>query len=439
MASISTTAGSLDVQGLVSQLMTIERQPLTASQSRLSSYNSQLSDLGNLKSQLSTLQTKARALTTLDFVNIYKSTSSDTTVLSGTAGADASAGVYQINVTKLATSEQKVFDLRDGGSAITDKAAAIAGLNGSFSITVGGTTTAIDLGASDVSLDTLRQKINAADIGVNATIVSSQGNYKLVLASEDSGSANAFSFATPIPVLGQSATAVSESKTATDAELTINGVAITASSNTITDAISGISLSLSKLGSANLTVARDESSIIQKVQDFVDQFNTVKNLTGSLRSGSLKGDASLLSIQQRLTSVLTKPVSGYDPTTDYAYLSQIGISIQKDGTLKLDQSAFKKAMNDNLDNVSKLFGNTNNDGFGDRFVSQVTDLLGTTGILETRTATVNIKIKDEELNQDRIQERLDNKEASYLRQYSALDAALTEIQRTSSYLQSLLG
>lgn len=438
MASITTTAGTLDVQGLVSQLMSTEQTPLTNSQTRLDSYKTQLSDIGKLKSELSTLQSKARALTTLDFVNIYQSTSSDSTILSGSAGADATPGVYQINVTKLATSEQKVFDQDGSGSAITDKSAAVSGLNGPFTLTVDGETTTIALGTSDVSLDTLRSKINAAEAGVTATIVSSNGSYKLVLSSTEAGTDNAFSIS-GLPVLGQSASAVSESKTATNAELTINGVAVTANSNTITDAISGISLNLTKVGSANLSVARDESAILKKVQDFVDQYNTVKKLTETLRSGSLKGDASMISVQQRLTSVLTTPVSGYDPTEEYAYLSQVGISIQKDGTLKFDTASFKTAMNASVNNVAKLFGNENDDGFADRFYDTANDMLAPSGLIETRTSSINIKITDEQLNQDRINERLDNKKAQYLRQYAALDAMLTQMQSTNNYLTALLG
>lgn len=438
MASITTTAGTLDVQGLVSQLMATEQTPLTNSQKRLDSYKTQLSDIGNLKSELATFQTKARALTTLDFVNIYQSTSSDTTILSGSAGADATPGVYQIDVTKLATSEQKVFDQDGSGNAITDKSATVSGLKGSFTLTVAGETTTISLGTSDVSLDTLRNKINSAEAGVNATIVSSNGNYKLVLSSAKAGTDNAFSLS-GLPVLTQSSDAVTESKTATNAELTINGVAVTANSNTITDAISGISLTLSKTGSANLSVSRDETAILKKVQDFVDEYNKIKSLTDSLRSGSLKGDASMISVQQRLTSVLTTPVSGYDPTEKYAYLSQVGISIQKDGTLKFDTAAFKKAMNASVDNVANLFGNDNDDGFADRFYGAANDMLAPSGLIETRTSSINIKITDEQLNQDRISERLDNKKAQYLRQYSTLDAMLTQMQSTNSYMTALLG
>jgi len=451
MASITTSVGSLDVQSIVSQLMSIEQQPLQASQQRSSKYNTQLSSIGQISSALSSLQSTASKLSTGAFLQQFKASSTDTSVANVTTTTGGVAGSYALNVTQLAKSRQLVFD-QSGGSAITDPKAALTGAPNSLTLSVGGKSTVINLtpSASDsVSLQSISDRINQSGAGVNASVVQNNGQYKLVLASAASGSDNAFSITaggsdsgttagSSLAGLTQSATAASESALASDAQLTVNGVSVSSGSNHLSNIIAGSNIDISKQGQSTITLSSDSSGIAASLQGFVDAYNQVKSAVDSARSGSLKANASMLGIQQKLTSILSTPIPGVDASSSYAYLAQAGIAIQKDGTLKLDQTAFNKALSANPSAVANLFGNTSNTGFGDRIGAAVNDLLGPKGVIETSKSTINNLITSESSLQTNLSAKLSARQAQYTQQYTALNAVLSKMQQSTSNLSGLL-
>lgn len=451
MASITTSVGPLDVQTIVSQLMAIEQQPLQASQQRVSKFNTQLSDLGKIGSALSALQTSASKLSTGAFLQQFKASSTDTSVAGVTTTSGGVAGSYTLNVTQLAKPRQLVFD-QFNGAAVTDPAAALSGAPTSLSLTVGGKTTAINLTPSPtdtVSLKSISDRINQSALGVSASVVQSNGQYKLVLASNNSGADNAFSISaggtdsgaasgSTLAGLTQSATAASESYNASNAQLTVNGVNVSASSNHLTDIIGGVNVDITKVGQSTITMSTDNSGIAASLQGFVDAFNQVKASVDSARGGSLKANASILSIQQKLTGILANPVAGADPVSSFAYLAQVGISIQKDGTMKLDQTAFNKALSSNPTAVANLFGNSSSTGFGDRFNAAINDLLGPSGVVETSKSSINTRLTTENSLQSSLNSRLTARQAQYIQQYTALNSALAQMQQATTNLAGLL-
>jgi len=451
MASITTSVGSLDVQSIVSQLMTIEQQPLQASQQRSNRYNTQLSSIGHISSALSALQSASSKLSTGSFLQQFKASSTDTSVANVTTTTGGVAGSYALNVTQLAKSRQLVFD-QFGGSAITDPKAALSGAPTSLTLTVAGKDTVINLtpSASDtVSLQSISDRINQSGAGVNASVVQNNGQYKLVLASAASGSDNAFSITaggtdsgstsgSTLAGLTQSATAATESTAAGDAVLTVNGVSVSSGSNHLTNVIAGANVDITKLGQSTVTMGSDSSGIAASLQGFVDAYNQVKSAVDSARSGSLKANASILAIQQKLVSVLSTPVPGVDAGSSYAYLSQAGISIQKDGTLKLDQTAFNKALSTNPSAVANLFGNNSSTGVGDRLSAAVNDLLGPKGVIETSKSSINTMMTSESSLQTSLSAKLSARQAQYTQQYTALNAVLSKMQQSTSNLSGLL-
>ncbi|WP_199053352.1 flagellar filament capping protein FliD, partial [Aquitalea sp. ASV15] len=325
MASITTSVGSLDVQSIVSQLMTIEQQPLQASQQRSSKYNTQLSSIGQISSALSALQTASGKISTGAFLQQFKASSTDTSIANVTTTTGGVAGSYTLNVTQLAKPRQLVFD-QFAGQAVTDPKATLSGAPTSLTLTVAGKDNVINLtpSATDtVSLQSISDRINQSGAGVNASVVQNNGQYKLVLASAVSGSDNTFSIkaggsdsgstsGSSLAGLTQSATAASESAAASDALLSVNGVSVSSGSNHLTNVISGVNVDITKLGQATVTMASDSSGIAASLQGFVDAYNQVKSAVDSARSGSLKANASVLSIQQKLTGILSTPVPGVD-------------------------------------------------------------------------------------------------------------------------------
>ncbi|BBF85275.1 flagellar hook-associated protein FliD [Aquitalea magnusonii] len=459
-ASITTSAGPLDVQNIVSQLMTVEKQPLTASQSKLKSFNSKLSDIGQVSSALSGLQTSVSGLASGNFLHTLKASSSDTTVATVDTNGSGIAGNYQLEVEELAKPRQLVFDTTSDGQAISSTSTALSNVPDALTLEVAGNSTTVQLREpassttttpANVTLQDIADKINAAGAGVNASIVQYKGSYSLVLASAEAGSDNAFSIsaggtdsslsansANTLAGLQQSDTAISESNDASDASLTVNGVYVSSSSNTVSDVIGGVTLGLQKTGTASITLTQDNSSIASKLQGFVDAYNKVQSALDNAAGGSMKGDAALTSIRNQLSAVLQTPVSAADPVSSYAYLSQVGIAIQKDGTLSLDQTTFNKALSSKPAAVSNLFGNSSNTGFADRFSATINNLLGPAGIVVTKQHDLNQNVTDETTHQNQLQTKMSDKQANYLRQYTTLNATLAKMQQSTSNLSGLM-
>jgi len=461
-ASITTSAGPLDVQNIVSQLMTVEKQPLSTSQSKISAFNSKLSDIGQVGSALSGLQTAVSSLSSGAFLHSLKASSSDPTVATVNASGNGTVGNYQLDISELAKPRQLVFDQSATGQSISSASSPLDNVPDALSFEVAGSSTTVQLrdavssatpasAPASVSLQNIADKINSANASVNASIVQYKGSYSLVISAAESGSDHAFSIsaggsdssldettANTLAGLTQSDTALSESNDASDATLTVNGINVSSSSNTLEDVISGAAVVLQKAGQTSITMSQDNSSISSSLQGFVNAYNKVQSAIGSAAAGTLKGEAALTSIRSQLSAVLQTPVSGADPLSSYAYLSQVGISIQKDGTLALDQDSFSKALASKPAAVANLFGNSSNTGFADRFNSTINNLLGPAGIIVTKQHDLSQNVSDETNHQTQLQTKVSSKQADYLHQYTSLNATLAKMQQSTSNLSGLL-
>lgn len=365
----------LDINSLITKLMAVEQQPLQALAKKEASYQAKLSAYGTLKGYLSTFQTSVQGLTSLSQFNTQKATSSDSTVLAASASGTAATGSYSISVETLAQNHK----LRSGTSYATTSSTVGTGTltidfgtysGGAFTQNSSKGTKTITIDSSQNTLTGVRDAVNAANAGVSATIVNDGTGYRLMLTSSDSGAGNALRIVADagISALAYDASTggtsnLVQTQTAQDATLTIDGIAVTKSSNTITDAIEGVTLSLLKGGSstATLSVTRDTAGIRSAVDGFVKAFNdastSLKNLTAynatTKTSAILQGDSTTLSIQSQLRSVLNTalPYANGGLTT----LSDLGISFRKNGTLSLDFVKLDQVLADSTKNVSTLF------------------------------------------------------------------------------------
>ncbi|AXT49201.1 MULTISPECIES: flagellar filament capping protein FliD [Chromobacterium] len=454
MAGITTSVGSLDVQTIVSQLMAIDSRPLVASQKKLDGYNTQLSDLGKIGSALSALQSAITSLSTGSFLQAFKVSSSDTSVAGVSTTSGGVNGTYVVNVAKLATSRQLVFD-QFNGVDIKDAQAEITGAPDELKFTINGKEQTVklrDKPGDKVTLQSISDKINAEGMGVNASVVKNGDNYKLVVASTASGTDNKFTISaggtdsgstsgSTLAGLTQSPTAANESKDAGNADLTVNGVQVSSGSNKVSNAIPGVELDLYKGGagvSTTVTLNQDTAGIGKNLQSFVDAYNQVLSSIKDARGGSMKGNASVLSIQQKLQDVLTKSIPGVDPVNSYAYLSQVGIAIQKDGTLKLDQTKFNDALKKDPTAVKNLFGNTSTTGIAQLLNKEINSLLGPTGVVESSKTSINTRISTEKASQDALTARLAARQKQYIQQYTALNSTLSKMTAATNNLSGLM-
>ena len=382
MAGLSSPGigSGLDINGLVSKLMSVESQPLTKLDTDEAKYQTKISALGTLKGAIASLQSSVATLNDPSKFTAKTVSSSDSSIVSGGANTIASAGTYSMVVTSLAQSQ----NLSSAGLASTSATLGTGTLTFQFGTWDGAAytlnpnkgTQSVTIDAAHNTLAGISDAINAANIGVSASIIndgSTNGN-RLVLTSKDTGAANEMKIATTSATGSLSGfnfdpagvRTMTEHTAATDAVLSINGLTVTKPSNTITDAIHGVTLNLLKgtalsPGTATLTVARDDSGTQSAVQSFVKAYNDANKAladasaydAATKTAAPLQGDLSVLTMQSQLRSMLGRAL--VSPGGGLTTLTDIGVTFQKDGTLSLDSAKLSAVLADPTKDVSTLF------------------------------------------------------------------------------------
>ncbi|NEX62705.1 flagellar filament capping protein FliD [Noviherbaspirillum galbum] len=383
----------LDVASIVSKLMQVEQQPLDDLNTRESAIQAKVSAMGTIKSALSTFQTSLQALSDTSKFMTARVTSADTSILSATGSASATNGSYSLEVTKLAKAQKLVAAGQADTAAplstgtITIDFGTIDASGGSFDATTGkytnSTFTSSGSGAKTIVIDSsnntlagVRDAINKADVGVIATIVNdgSASPYRLVLTNNSTGKAGSMKISVSDPgslqdllahdPASDAGQALSETSAAQNAELKIDGIPATKSSNAISDLIPGVTLNLLKTNSGaptTVTVDRDTTNVTTMVNSFVTSYNALTKKISDLtaydattkKAGVLNGDSAVRSIQSQITSMLTAPLNDY--TNGYTMLSEIGVTKQRDGTLAVDATKLQAAMTSKLSSVMSVF------------------------------------------------------------------------------------
>jgi flagellar hook-associated protein 2 len=467
MASISSLGigSNLDLSTLLSNLETAESQPLVQLQQRQVSYTSKLSAYGQLQSALTTLQTAAKKLGDPAFFQGVKATAGTADVLSATAGATASAGTYSINVSQLAQAQSVVAvgqanaKTAVGNGTLTIDFGTIAGgsydavsgkyTGASFTPDASRTAKSITIDSSNNTLEGIRDAVNAAKAGVTASIVNDGSGTpnRLVLTSTETGKISSMRIA----VAGDAALSsllahdpagtqnLQQTLQASNAELTVNGIAVTSATNTVKESIQGVTLNLLKVGTSSLGVARDTGTVEAAINDFVKVYNTLQGTAGTLTSydadkkkgAALMGDSTLRNIQVSLRQVLTNPQSGAMKT-----LSEIGVGFEKDGTMSVNADKLKSALATSLEGVAGLFSSAGGStaGYGKQLSALVDKVTGTGGALKVATDGMSQSLKDLGEQYDEMQARVDAKVEHYRAQFTQLDLLVSRMNSTSSYL-----
>ena len=429
----------LDVDGLVSSLMSVEKQPLQNLQSKQSGFNSKLSAFGTLKSAVSTFQTAVKAIST-DALQALTTTSSKSEIvgISTTKGGGAVAGSYSIEVSKLAQADKLV----SAPIAATDKFAS-----GTMEITIGGKPTKISITA-DTTLAGLSSAINKANAGVTATILNDGTADRLIITGGQTGTANGVSIAGTGDLQQFSTTGgtITRTKTAQNAEMTIDGIPVSKPSNTVTDAIKGVTLNLAQTTAAGtpvtLGLTKDTAAVTKSITAFVDAYNTLATAVNkqtaynatTKTAATLNGDAGARSILSSIRAELGKAVT---EATGVTGLSDIGIAFQRDGTLKLEKPAkLETAIAGNFEGVSSLF--TSKSGIATRLSAVTEEMLGSKGLFKSRTEGLDASIKGLEKSQERMELQLEQTEKRYRTQFTSLDTMMVNMQSMSSYMTQQL-
>lgn len=448
---------NLDVNSIVEQLIQFESRPLLLLDSREASFHARISSLGTLKGALASLQSAAQGLAGAATA-AFKATSSNTGAVTASASSTAVAGTYTVSVTQLAQSQKLV------AAGQVDAAAAIGGgsdttLTFSFGTISGGslaggvysgasftadpaaTPFTVTVGATDNTLEGIRDAINAAGQGVSASIVNDGSGtpYRLALSVAATGAARSLK----IEVSGEAAIdallaydpagaqQLAQTQAAQNALFTVDGVPIEKTSNTVSDAIGGVTLGLAQTTATPVTigVARDQSAASAAISAFVKAYNDFNSGVASVtaKGATLQGDSAVLSVQRRVRAAIG---TGYGALGEYRTLSSLGLSFQRDGVLYFDSSKLAGALAaDTAGALATL-----------ALAGPALEAVGKSGqqAVDAGTAAANLAIDSLNDRRDAIGRRLELAEQRYRLQFAALDAMLGRMSQTSAFLTQQL-
>ncbi len=439
----------LDVNNIVTQLVAAERDPivqrLTRQQSKI---DTQVSALGALKGAMSTLQSSLSAIKSVAAFQTRKATSSNTDEFSATATNSAAAGTYSIEITSLASAHKL------SSNAFASGPTSVVG-TGTLTISVGTQHFDVEIDATKSTLAGIRDAINnsANNKGAQATIVQATDGARLVLTARNTGLSNALRVTTvggdgglaPLVYDPGTATNLIEKQAAQDAVLSIEGFAVHSASNTVTDAIDGVTLNLvgAAPGSTQaLVVTNDVSASQDRVKKFVSDYNILAAVMGDLRkfnpatreAGPLLGDSLLRSVEGSVKNGLTSPVS--NAAVGFDTLASIGITTSSTGTLSINDAKLSAALSSNFDAVGQLLGGT--DGIAARLHSRIDSYLGAKAQLTARTDGLEARKRTLTKEMDVVDRRMQDVERRYRKQFTSLDSLLAGMQSTSAYLSKQL-
>lgn len=472
----------LDVNSIVSKLVAVESAPVQLLQNKASVIQSEVSAFGTVKSDLASLQDAASALTTPDIWDSKTFTSSNATAITGTATSSAMAGSLSVQVNSLATSQSVK------SAAVSSTAVFGAGSlsiqpgtwnsDGSFTASTTSPAVSISVSATD-TLATIAASINnqSAAAGVSAQLVTSGSTQTLLLRGTSTGAVSGFQITpsgtgldalgyyaststTQVPASTDPTTGVvtpahypaggglTQTQAASDASLTIEGVAVTSASNTVTDALSGVTLNLltTTTTPAQVTMAVDNTAITAKIQAFqtaYNQMNTdLKSLTAydatSKSGGPLLGDSTTTGIQSMLRSLIG--ASG-PATSTIGRLSDLGLQIQADGSLSTNTTKLNAALQD-TNNVKNFFsastGSSSTDGIAKRIYDFAFGALGVGGQVTVHSAGFQTSLSQNADDITKFNAHIADYQKQLLAQYNALDTTMGTISSLNSFVSAQL-
>jgi flagellar hook-associated protein 2 len=467
MATISSVGigSGLDANSIITKLVDLEKQPLTALKTKASKFGLQLSTYGTIKGQVSTLNDTALGLGLSSLWNPLSVTSSNSTAVVATAVGVPSKSSYNMEVQQLARAQSTASASYASGTALGTGTMTLqlgtwnTGMTG-FTPGAASAVT-ITVGTGEDSLVSIASKINDAGAGVTATVITDTTGQRLSIKSNTTGEASGFrlqvadadttntdnaglsrlAFDPAAGAFGMATTSTTTQQ-AKDAMATLNGVPVKSSTNTFTGLVPGLNFQVAQVTTApvEVKVSQDTVTIKKSITDFVDAFNKLNSsLTDATKYDSaaktgavLQGDSTTVGLQNALRSLVGTVTSG----GTYTRLSDIGITMQRDGSLsvgtKLDTAL------QNPDAVKALFTKSSavpsDAGFGVKLKTFTSGLLSVTGTMSNKTAALQKNIDSNDAEQQKVNDRATATETRLKAQYSALDGKMASLTALSNYV-----
>ena len=431
-----------DTKKIVEALVNAERAPAEARiKSRIAESESKISGLGQAVSILNVVKDAALRLNDAKDFQTFAVSNSQTSAFSATSTTSARAGSNNITVSQIAQEQRSV------SNGFASETAAFTAESFTLSLSVGSTSaTTTEITVTDASLQGTVSAINAANLGVTAEIVDTGvagDRYRIQLIGE-TGAEQAFSLTSD-----DDSISFSSVQAATDAQLNVNGIEFTRSTNVIDDVLTGVSLTVNTVtdGAANLNISQDNSQARANIVDFVAIYNEaqrqMKDLANSSIDGALAGD----SIFRSLTSSLRNIVLGSSSSGsgDISNLSDMGISVARTGELVVDDTKLDDALAYSYSDVIQMFSANTDDqstsssdvaGLAGDITKLITDATDSDSYLVTQQATLATGNSEREEQLTVLAERMERVEERYNRQFLAMQQIIDQMNSTRESMES---
>lgn len=465
----------LDVTSIISKLMGVEQLPLTALQSQATSMQTKLSSFGQIQSLVGTFQDAARKLTDKTAFTATKVAATSTSVTALTT-ATATPGNYSVSVSSIAAAQTavstpgqftKATDVVGTGS-LTLTLGSLSADKTTFTNKPDSTPITVSIDSSNNTLQGVADAINKAGAGVTASVVTDATGARLAITSNSTGAANGFKISaaedtTTDPDTGTTTStspglsrlafdptggtsAMTLAQAASDTKAKVNGIDVTSATADLSNVVPGITFTAAAVTTAPVTIAvtKDTDAVKTLMTNFATAYNALNNYIESQTSydastkvaGLLQGDATTVSLQNQMRSMVTGAGSG---STVFATMSSMGFQMQKDGSLKLDDAAVGKALQ-NLPEMAKALANVDTtssakNGFAKKLNDWSTGLLSVNGAISTKETSIKAQITANGKSQTTMQDRLTATQARLTAQYNALDTTMSSANALAAYVQ----
>ncbi|MFZ1132681.1 MAG: flagellar filament capping protein FliD [Terriglobales bacterium] len=434
LSALGSSSSGIDVSSAVAAAISALSTPELQWESQQQTLQTQTSAINQIQTDVGALETSLTALTDpAGALASMTTTSSDANVVTASAAPGTTAGSHVIVVNNIATTASWYSD------SVASSSAPLA--SGSFTLTVGsGTATQIPIGGSVDTLDQLAASINGQNLGVTASVVNDSSGARLAIASNSSGSAAGFT------ISNASGLTFTEASAGADASLTVDGIPIDSASNTVSGAVSGLTLNLlsaSPGGQVTVSVAPDSASAEKAIASFVGAYNTAigdvnaqYTVNTSNQEGPLAGDSTVRMLQDALLAAGSYSGGGNGVST----LGDLGITMNKDGTLTLDTATLANAVQNSFSAVQSFMQGASSNGFASTLNNQLNALTDSaSGAFTVDLQSITSENTDLQQQINTFQTYINNQRTLLTAEYNQADIALQEIPQEQAQINAELG
>jgi len=434
-------ASGLDTNSMITQLVALERIPIQQLEAKKAGYEAKDSAWTAIATRFSALQTAVDALKEQGSFSGFASSTSSSDAVTITSVSEANPTTASFTISQLAAAHQVVND------ATYASGSDLIGA-GDFTVTVDGQNFVYTTDGTS-TLDDLSAMINAGASGVSAGVLKvDDTTYRLTLSAANTGASGDFTASGTQTGMG-TATILQQ---AADASITLGqgagAITVNRESNTISDLVDGVTLTLNDVTTApvTITVTRDIEAAVAAVQTLVDELNAVSKKFSSLTAynadaetaAALQGDATARSLASDLRTTVSSIQAGL--TGAFTFGASLGITLTREGEFALDTTMLRDALEQDFEGVAEFFeGDGTSDGLAGALNTYLDAATGQDGSIERARDRWQAEISNVEDAIERMEDRVDRREAALIAQFARLETALSQLGGLTQLLGTLPG